>query len=63
MIKKRNIADTIYPKIYVFTMPLFAKIIVAIELGIFAFIIVAIIIKIVERVRESKKDKYKKVKY
>ena len=44
-------------------MPLFAKIIVALELAIAAYFIVAIVVKLIERIKEYKKDKYKNIKY
>jgi len=44
-------------------MPLFAKIIIGIELLIAAYFVVAIIVKLVQRIREYKKDKYKNIKY
>ena len=43
-------------------MPIFVKIILLIEAGLFLFFIFAVIIKIVERIKEIKKDKYKDIK-
>ena len=43
-------------------MPIFVKIILLIEAGLFLFLIFAVIIKIVERIKEVKKDKYKNIK-
>jgi len=37
--------------------------IVAAEVAVFAFFIVALVLKIIERIKETKKDKYKDVKY
>ena len=42
-------------------MPIFVKIILLIEAGLFLFLIFTIIIKIAERIKESKKDKYKDI--
>jgi len=43
-------------------MPIFVQIILLIEAGLFLFLIFAIIIKIAERVKEARKDKYKDIK-
>jgi len=43
-------------------MPIFVKIILLIEAGLFLFLIFAIIIKVVERIKELKDDKYKNIK-
>ncbi len=43
-------------------MPIFVKIILLIEAGLFLFLVFAIIIKIVERIKEARKDKYKDIK-
>ena len=43
-------------------MPIFVKIILLIEAGLFLFLIFAIIIKIKERIKEARKDKYKNIK-
>ena len=42
-------------------MPIFVKIILLVEAGLFLFLVFAIIIKIRERIRELKKDKYKDI--
>lgn len=44
-------------------MPWFLKIFIAIEILGVAYLVVAIVWKLVERIREYKKDKYKKIKY
>lgn len=43
-------------------MPIFVRIILLIEAGLFLFLIFAIVLKIIERIRELKKDKYKNIK-
>ncbi len=43
-------------------MPIFVKFILLIEAGLFLFFVIALIIKIFERFKESKKDKYKDIK-
>ena len=43
-------------------MPILVKIILLIEAGLLLFLIFAVIIKIVERIKELKKDKYKNIK-
>jgi hypothetical protein len=42
--------------------PIFVKIILLIEAGLFLFFVIALIIKIFERIKESKNDKYKDIK-
>ncbi len=44
------------------SMPFLVKFILLIELALFLFFIFALIIKIFERYKESKKDKYKDIK-
>ena len=44
------------------SMPIFVKFILLIEAGLLLFFVVALIIKIFERFKESKKDKYKNIK-
>ena len=43
-------------------MPIFVKFILLIEAGLFLFFIFALTVKILERIKEAKKDKYKDVK-
>ena len=43
-------------------MPIFVKLILLVEAGLFLFLIFAVIIKIAERIKESKNDKYKDIK-
>ena len=43
-------------------MPIFVKIILLIEAGLLLFVVFAVIIKIVERIEEARKDKYKNIK-
>ena len=43
-------------------MPIFVKIILLIEAGLFLFFVFAIILKIAERIKELRKDKYKDIK-
>ena len=43
-------------------MPIFVKFILLIEVGLLLFLVFAVIIKIAERIKESKNDKYKDIK-
>lgn len=43
-------------------MPIFVKIILLMEAGLFLFLIFAVIIKIAERIKEAKNDRYKNIK-
>ena len=43
-------------------MPILVKFILLIEAGLFLFFIFALVVKILERIKEAKKDKYKDIK-
>ena len=43
-------------------MPIFVMFILFVEAGLFLFFVIALIIKIFERFKELKKDKYKDIK-
>ena len=43
-------------------MSIFVKLILLIEAGLLLFLVFAVIIKIAERIKESKNDKYKDIK-
>jgi len=43
-------------------MPIFVKIILFIEVGLLLFFMFALVVKILERIKEAKKDKYKNIK-
>jgi hypothetical protein len=43
-------------------MPIFVMFILFVEAGLLLFFVIALIIKIFERFKESKKDKYKDIK-
>ena len=43
-------------------MPIFVKFILLIEAALFLFLIFALVVKILERIKEAKKDKYKDIK-
>ena len=43
-------------------MPIFIKFILLIEVTLFLFFIFALTVKILERIKEAKKDKYKNIK-
>ena len=42
-------------------MPIFVKFILLIEIALFLFLIFALVVKILERIKEAKKDKYKDI--
>ncbi|MCK5084092.1 MAG: hypothetical protein KAQ64_00360 [Candidatus Pacebacteria bacterium] len=42
--------------------PIFVMFILFVEAGLFLFFIIALVIKIFERLKEAKKDKYKDIK-
>jgi hypothetical protein len=43
-------------------MPIFIAVILLIEAALFLFFVIALIIKVIERIKEIKDDKYKNIK-